>query len=186
MTIGILKFGLAPDGRMGTPEQITQDLMPADADPEKLREYKESAPLLWSMLNLGEADAIKVLEGDVSDSTLRRAVWNFRVFMLHVRYGFRRKFFVGNNRPPSTNPLTMFGAAKHVRFQERFRKLPIRITPAQIVGCQFAHALLIAHVEEQMEQVYEFFMQWFPYFLKSDACAQWIAQTESEENKHKK
>ncbi len=156
MTLGLLKFGVAPDGRMGTIERFVDDLMPDDADPLELREHKDAAPLVWSMLNVGEADAIKVLEGDPSDSTLKRAVWNFRVFMLHVRYAFRRKVFKGKDRPASTNPLTIFGVAKHFRLQEGFRKMPTRITPAQMLGAQFAHALVMAHGEEQMQKLCRF------------------------------
>jgi hypothetical protein len=180
MTLGLLKFGLAPDSRMGTIERFIDDLMPADADPKELQAYKNSAPFAWSMMNLGEADAIKVLEGDLSDRVLRRAVWNFRVFMLHVRYGFRRKVFRGTERPPSTNPLTSFGMAKVFRFQHAFRKMPIRATPAQMIGGQFAQAIVMAHGEEQVAKFYDFYMRWLPYFLKSDACAQWLRAMEDE------
>ncbi|MGB8626116.1 MAG: hypothetical protein WCD03_08125 [Candidatus Cybelea sp.] len=70
MTLGLLKFGIAPDNNMGTIERFVDDLMPDDADPAKLQEHKAAAPLIWSMLNIGESDAIKVLEGELSDSVL--------------------------------------------------------------------------------------------------------------------
>jgi hypothetical protein len=185
MMLGLLKFGIAPDNNMGTIERFVDDLMPDDADPAKLREHKAAAPLIWPMLNIGEADAIKVLEGELSDSILKRAVWNFRVFMLHVRYGFRKKIFKGKDRPPSTNPLTIFGTAKHFRFQEGFRKMPIRITPAQIVGAQFAQALVIAHGEEQMERLRDFWTKHFAMWLLSDDCTQWLEGMEHEVNEQK-
>jgi len=182
MTLGLLKFGLAPDQRMGTIERFVDDLMPDNVDPAKLHEHKAAAPLIWSMLNMGEADALKVLEGEFSDSIFKRAVWNFRVFMLHIRYGFRKKVFKGKDRPPSTNPLTIFGAAKHFRFQEGFRKMPIRITPAQMVGAQFAQALVMAHGEEQMEKLAGFWARHLALWLLSDDCTQWLERMEREVN----
>jgi hypothetical protein len=183
MTLGLLKFGMPPDRRMGTIERFVDDLMPDGVDPEEVREYKDSAPFAWAMLNLGETEAIKVLESDVSDLVVKRAVRNFRVFILHVRHGFRKKLFMGKERPPSTNPLTAFGAAKHFRFQQAFHRMPNRATPAQLVGAQFAQALVIAHGVEQVVKMYGFYMQWLAYFLKSDACAQWMRQMESEISK---
>jgi hypothetical protein len=185
MTLGLLNFGLAPNGRMGTIERFVDDLMPDDANPTKLQEYKDAAPLVWSMLNMGEADALKVLEGAPTDSVLKRAVWNFRVFMLHVRYGFRRKVFKGKDRPPSTNPLTIFGSAKDFRFQQAFRRMPIRITPAQMVGAQFAQALVMAHGEEQMEKLTDFWTRRLAQWLLSDDCTQWLERMEREVNKQK-
>jgi hypothetical protein len=185
MTLALLKCGIVPDGRMGTLERFVDDFMPADADPEELQRYKNTAPLMWSMLNLGEVEAIEVLNGELNDRVLKRGIYNFRTFMLHVRYGFRKKVFTGKERPPSTNPLTAFGAAKHFRFQEAFRKMPMRMTPAQMVGAQFAQALVIAHGEEQLAKMSEFFDRWLAYFLKSEACARWLEQMEREVNQHK-
>jgi hypothetical protein len=174
MTLALLKCGIVPDGRMGTLERFVDDLMPADADPKELQEYKDSAPLMWSMLNLGEVEAIEVLKGELNDRVLKRGIYNFRTFMLHLRYGFRRKVFKGKERPPSTNPLTAFGTAKHVRFQEAFRKMPIRMTPAQMIGAQLAQALVIAYSEEQIAKMSEFSDRWLAYFLKSEACTRWL------------
>lgn len=180
MTLGLLKFGAAPDSRMGTIERFVDDMMPEDADPNEVREYKAAAPFAWSMLGLGENEAIKVLQGDVDDFIVKRAVRNFKTFILHVRYGFRKKVFKGKERPPSTNPLTAFGTAKDFRFHEAFRKIPNRATPAQMVGAQFAQAVVIAHGEEEAVKLYEFYVQWLAYFLKSDACAQWLRSMEIE------
>jgi hypothetical protein len=61
--------------------------------------------------------------------------------------------------------------------------MPHRATPAQLVGGQFAQALVIAHGEEQADKAYAFALQWLANFLKSDAFAQWLRHMEDEVKK---
>ena len=90
---------------------------------------------------------------------------------------------MGKERPPSTNPLTLFGTTKDYRFHQAVRTMPYRATPAQLVGSQFAQALVIAHGEEQAVKLHGFYLRWLAYYLKSDACAQWLRQMQSEIDK---
>jgi hypothetical protein len=184
MTVGLMLFGAVPDGKMGTMERFINDLVP-DADPNEMRSFKQVAPLMWSLLNLAEPDALKLLEQDISDEIIRLALRNFRGFMWRMRYFFRKKFFMGKERPPSTNLLTFFGAAKQFRVQDAYRRAPIRVTPAQVLGGQFAHALIIAYNEHEIDAVYEFSMKWFAFWLQSEQCAQWLKQAEHELIEHK-
>lgn len=184
MTLGLVGLGFAPDDRMGTMEWITADLVP-DADPSALAEHKQLGPLLWSMLAASESEAITILQGDIAQELIRRALHTASNFRWRVRALFRRK--VGtqrvNGKRPSVNPLTFFGAATDYRFQKMLRQMPIRATPAQYLGGQVSHSIIIAYREEQAAKLYEFSMKCLAYWLNTEECAQWIRKAESEINK---
>lgn len=179
MTLGLLLFGTAPDGAMGTIEQVVGNLLPR-ADQDDFRKYKQLLPLTCSLLNIGESEAIKVLESNVSDDLLQRAVCNFRGLVRGVRSGFRKKSFEGKDKLRSSNPLTAFGTASHFRFQQSFRRMAVRATPAQCLGAHFAQCLVISHGEQQIAKVRAFMLKWLTIWLSSEACNQWIDHVERE------
>ena len=185
MTIGVFAFGAAPDGKMGTLERITADLVP-DAEPGTLAELKQFGPLLWTMLGASESEAIEILEGEHSPQHIRQALRNAHDLRRRARAMFRDKFAGDlHDERPSFNPLTFFGAASDPRFQKalRVRRMPFRATPAQLLGSQFAHSLVIVHQEEQLRKLTGFWVKWLALWLQSDNCAQWIRQMESEISK---
>ncbi|MGB8626117.1 MAG: hypothetical protein WCD03_08130 [Candidatus Cybelea sp.] len=61
--------------------------------------------------------------------------------------------------------------------------MPIRVTPAQMVGAQFAQALVMAHGEEQMDKLWYFWLKHLAPWLLSDDCTQWLELMEREVNK---
>jgi hypothetical protein len=183
MTLGLHLFGMAPDGKMGTLEQITKDLMP-DVDPAIFAEYKELAPLAWSMISPAEDEALTILESGVTDAVVHRALINLRAFLWRARSMFRRKFKPPlGEKCPSFNPLTGFGAASEVRFTKGFRGMRYRPTPAQLLGAQVAHQIVYAHAIERMERIQEFWLNWVAFWLQSEHCAQWMQRMEREPGK---
>lgn len=181
MTLGLVGLGVAPDDRMGSMEWITADLAP-DADASTLAVHKQLAPLLWSMLAANESEAIEILQSDISQEIIQRALRDGRSFRWRVRALFRRK--VGtqrvNGKRPSLNPLTFFGAATDYRFNKMLREMPIRATPAQHLGGQIAQSIIIAYRAEQAARLSEFWIKWLAYWIKTEECAQWIRQMEGE------
>ena len=91
MTIGLLKFGVAPDGRMGTVEPFLDELMP-EIDANTMRAFKELAPFAWTMMSVGENEAIKVLNHQITDKVVQRALSQFRRYNWRVRVAFRKRF----------------------------------------------------------------------------------------------
>jgi hypothetical protein len=185
MTIGLLKFGVAPDGRMGTVEPFLDELMP-EIDANTMRAFKELAPFAWTMMSVGENEAIKVLNHQITDKVVQRALSQFRRYNWRVRVAFRKRFTGRENgRRFQTNPLTGFGFAAHYRFNESFRKMTVRATPAQMLGGQIAHSILQAHGEDQLDKLFEVFPKWLAIWLQSDDCAKWLERMEREVNQQK-
>jgi hypothetical protein len=181
MTIGLLKFGMAPDTKMGTIERFMDAFTPPGTDPQQIQEYKALAPLGWTLMGASESEALDILERGISNVLAERATWRLRHLIWIVRSGFRRKFTGReNDRRFQTNPLTFFGFAAHFRFNEAFRRMPIRCTPAQVLGGHVAHLLVTLHSEERMEKLAELWMKCLAYWLQSDAFKQWLEQLERE------
>lgn len=185
MTIGMLSFGVAT-GKMGTIERFMDDLIPPDSDQNEIRELKAAAPFLWTTWGASEGEAIRILEGDVDDALIDRCTWQLRRAIWGARSAFRRKFTERENgKRFQTNPLTLFGFAAHFRFNEAFRRMPVRCTPAQMLGGHVAQMLITLHGEERTQKQAWFWVQCFAYWLQSDACKQWIEQLEHEVNQSK-
>lgn len=186
MTIGLLKFGTAPDGKMGTIERFMDTFMPPGVDPEEIREYKALAPLGWTLMGASESEALDILEQGISNVLAERATRKLRHLIWIARSGFRREFTGRENgRRFQTNPLTLFGFAAHFRFNEAFRRMPIRCTPAQMLGGHVAHLLVTLHREEQMGKLADFWTGQFAIWLTSDAGTQWLEKMEREIEKSK-
>ncbi len=77
MTIGLLQFGTAPDGKMGTIELFMDAFTPSSADPNEIRKWKALAPLGWTMLGASESEAVDILESELSDAVIKRSVRQF-------------------------------------------------------------------------------------------------------------
>ena len=63
--------------------------------------------------------------------------------------------------------------------------MPIRCTPAQVLGGHIAHMLVISSREEELRKLADFVDKWLIGWLQSDACAQWIVQMEREVNRQR-
>ncbi|MFY9718580.1 MAG: hypothetical protein WAK16_02945 [Candidatus Cybelea sp.] len=185
MTLGLVVLGAAPDNKIGTMERITNDLMP-DADPEAMALHRQYAQIGFTMLAATESEAIEILESKVTDELIRRALQMSRRFLWRVRALLRRitRPHVEGKQPP-LNPLSFFGASTDPGFRQALRNMPIRARPAEFLGGQFAHSLVMAYKEEQLGKAAEFYVRWLPFFLQSDACTQWLAQVEREIKKRK-
>lgn len=180
MSVSMLGFGIAT-GKMGTIERFIDDLMPPDTDQSELAELKKLSPLLWTMAGVSERDALEILESQIDHAVAERAASKLRRLILLLRSGFRRKFRERENgkRFP-TNPLSFFGAAAHVHFNEAFRHAPIRFTPAQMLGGHVALMIVSAHRENELDNFAGYLHKWLPFWLRSDACKQWVAHVERE------
>ena len=180
MSVSMLGFGVAT-GKMGTIERFIDDLMPPDTDQNELRELKTLSPLLWTMVGASNREAMEILEGEVDQTVAERAALKLRRWIWLSRSGFRRKFTGRENgRRFPTNPLSFFGAAAHFRFKEAFRRMPIRCTPAQMLGGHIAHMIVLVHREDVLDRFAGSITTWLPFWLQSDACKQWLAQMERE------
>jgi hypothetical protein len=183
MTIGLVMLGAAPDAKIGTLDQIMDTLFP-ELDPNDTREHKPLAPLAWTLLAVSESEGLKTLEFEVDAALIQKALAHFRFFVWRIRYALNKKVeWRRNEKRPSLNPLTGFGATIDPRFRQALRNQPIRATPAQYLGGQFAHSLVIAYGQEQEKKAFEFMLKWIAWWLQSADCAQWLQRLESEESK---
>ncbi len=191
VTIGLTEFGVAPNQRIGTLEKLTSDLFP-EADPAVLAEHQQLAPLMWSTLSMKESDAIHVLQGDVAPDVMERAIetarelrWRVRALFRRIvkpQGGIRRIVKPQGGKRPSLNPLTFFGAVTRVDFRKALRQMPLRATPAQYLGGQFAEAVVLAYRERQMIKLYPFWLEWFANWLQSEDGRKSLQSMEREVN----
>jgi hypothetical protein len=180
MTIGLVQFGCAPDNALGTISDVLDVFAQGDVEPAELAEWKTLMPLMGGLADLSEGNLIELVDC-VDDETLAEAVSDFRQNIFFIRRAFRRKF--GKSAEGTTlhtNPFTFFGFASQPEFAQVFRKIPIRMTPAQLLGGNFATALAATHGLRTLPEPSWFLTCFLPWYLQSEGLEEALRQAERE------
>ena len=86
-----------------------------------------------------------------------------------------------NGRRFTTNPLYVLSCGSTFSFfNTAFSTGSVRSTPAQMLGGHIAHMIVLVHREDVLDRFAGSITTWLPFWLRSDACKQWLAQMERE------
>jgi hypothetical protein len=180
MTVGLLRFGFAPDSSLGTLDGVLDVIAQRDVEPDVLRQWKALAPLMWSLANPSEGNVIELVDS-VDHATVTAAVSEFRRNIFFIRRAIRRKFGKSpEGKVISNNPFTFFGAASQREFAQAFRKMPTRITPAQMLGGHFASSLVGTHGLRALTKPSWFLTRFLQWYLQSEEFEGALRQAERE------
>jgi hypothetical protein len=179
-TLNMTLFGIDTGSGMGTLDSIVGDILQDDVKPDEFALAKNAAPFLHSMMDLSEANVLRCAD-NAEPETLKRAALEFRDTIYFSRRMFHTKF--GSARdggPPSSNPLSMFGMAARASMTVVFRKAPVRMTPAQVLGGQFLVILAGVRRMEELNQWASDMLPMLPAMMKAALGEQAPEQSNSE------
>jgi hypothetical protein len=151
-----------------------------DVEPAELAQWKALMPMMGSLIAPSEGNVIELIDS-VDDATLAAAVADFRQNIFFIRRAMRRKFGMSaEGKGLRTNPFTFFGAASRPEFAQVFRKMPIRMTPAQMLGGNFATALAATHGLRALTTPSWFLTRFLQWYLQSEQLEEALRQAEHE------
>jgi hypothetical protein len=177
MTVGLLKFGVAPDSNLGSLGPLFDNMMLDGDNNDEIRQVKKFAPLIASLIDTSEENAVNVI-GSADDETIQATRENFHAALLHLRKVYHRKNDRRENGKASPSSLlSFFGKGDQSRLTAGLRKGSIRCTPAQFLGGQFATMVATTHGMRRLQKQSQALL---PVFLQSEEVAQWLRRMESE------
>jgi len=175
-SVALLAFGVASGGSIGTLASILEFIAQGDLRPQQLADAKELAPLAWSLIDPSQANATEVAD-NAGEETIRATIGAFRSSIFFLRRAHHQSLkSLAAKKGACTNPLSCFGVARDPHFPRVLRSLPVRITPAQLLGAQFLSALI---AEAGMPSLAPWFTRMFlMHMLQSRALEQALQETE--------